>query len=86
MTQTRVSVGTMRSSEEDTMAKRIPKKTPEERAIASIKAVLRNLDKVERQLGRTEDRLGLPRSRADELWDHRLRRIREANARCREHS
>ena len=61
------------------MAKCTPKKTPEERAIASIRAVVRDIDKVECLLARTEDQLGLPRSRADEPWDDRLHRIRDAS-------
>ena len=59
------------------------KKAPEARVIASLKARLRDLDKVERDIGRLEDCLGLPRSRCDEPWDERLGRIHKATAAAR---
>jgi len=53
--------------------------TPDrEREIDAIKKLIAVVD----DLGETEDDLGIPRSSPHEPWSERVRRIREAAAKC----
>jgi hypothetical protein len=46
----------------------------------SIKRLLKELDELEAKTGKTDHELDPPRTRADEVWDARLRRMQERTA------
>lgn len=54
--------------------------TDTERVLKQFGNLLKRLARLEAQIGKTEDKLGLSRSRANDPWDDRLRRIRKRRA------
>ncbi len=56
------------------------KKTGKDRVLDSIKRLVKESEKLEAELGWTEDQLGLSRSDATCSWDDRLQRIAERRA------
>ncbi len=56
------------------------KKTGKDRVLDSIRRLVQESEKLEAELCRTEDQLGLSRSDATCSWDDRLRRIAERRA------
>ncbi len=61
------------------------KKTAKERVLESIKRLVEESEKLEAELSRTEDQLGLSRSDATCSWDDRLQRIAERRAELAAH-
>lgn len=56
------------------------RKTGKERVLESIKRLVEESEKLEAELSRTEDQLGLARSDATSSWDDRLQRIADRRA------
>jgi hypothetical protein len=56
------------------------KKSTTERIKVMLMGVLKEVDRIEADLGRIEGELGLPRSAWTDPWPERLRRIEEAVA------
>lgn len=54
--------------------------TPAERTMWQFLNLVHRLSKLEASIGRTEDRLGLPRSKPTQAWDVRFRRIHARRA------
>lgn len=54
--------------------------TPVERSIWQFINLVRRICKLEASIGRTEDRLGLQRSKPTQAWDVRFRRIHARRA------
>jgi hypothetical protein len=61
------------------------KKTGKQRVLESIKRLVEESEKLEAELSRTEDQLGLSRSDAMCSWDDRLQRIAERRAELAAH-
>jgi hypothetical protein len=56
------------------------KRTEKERALVRAGRLLQDMSKFEQKIGRLEDKLGLPRSKASEPWNDRVQRIHKRQA------
>jgi hypothetical protein len=56
------------------------RKTDKQVAIDNIKGMQKELKRLEAAIGKTEDQLGLRRSKRSLAWDERLRRIEDRRA------